>query len=69
MQSYASVIERGRREALLRMQESAPGADLFINCRIETSTISNGEGKAVGCAEVVAYATAIRFEDPGGSAA
>jgi len=65
MKSYASVISRGRREALLRMKEACPDADLFINCRLETSTISNGQGKAVGCAEVFAYGTAVKFEkDP-----
>lgn len=61
MKSYASVIDRGRREAMLRMKESCPDADMFLNCRLETSTVSNGKGKAVGCAEVLAYATAIRF--------
>mgnify|MGYP001954269790 CR=1 FL=1 len=62
MKSYASVIERGRREAILRMKESCPDADLFLNCRIETSTISNGAGKATGCSEVLAYGTAVRFK-------
>jgi len=59
--SYASLIDRGRREALLRMKERSPSADLFLNCRIETSTISNGAGKATGTVEVLAYATAVRF--------
>ena len=62
MRSYASVVSRGRREALLRMKEACPDADMFINCRLETSTISNGKGKAVGCAEVFAYGTAVKFE-------
>ena len=60
--SYASLIDRGRREALLRMKESCPGADLFLNCRLETSTLFNGTGKATGCVEVLAYGTAITFE-------
>lgn len=61
MKSYASVIDRGRREAILRMKEACPDADMFLNCRLETSTISNGKGKAVGCAEVIAYGTAVRL--------
>jgi uncharacterized protein YbjQ (UPF0145 family) len=61
MKSYASVIDRGRREAILRMKESHPDADMFLNCRLETSSISKGQGKAVGCAEVIAYSTAVRF--------
>jgi len=59
--AYATVLDRGRREAILRMKESAPGAHLFLNTRLETSTISNGQGKTVGTAEVVAYSTAITF--------
>ena len=62
MKSYSSVIDRGRREAILRMKESSPEADLFLNCRLETSSVSKGKGKAVGCAEVLAYATAVRFQ-------
>lgn len=61
IRSYATLVDRGRREALLRMKESEPEADCFLNCRLETSTISNGKGKAVGTIEVLAYATAIKF--------
>ena len=64
MKSYSSIIDRGRREAILRMKESCPDADLFLNCRLETSSISKGKGKVVGCAEVLAYATAVRFQRP-----
>lgn len=62
MKSYSSVIDRGRREAILRMKEACPEADMFVNCRIMTSTVSNGKGKAIGCSEVLAYATAVRFQ-------
>lgn len=61
IRSYATLIDRGRREALLRMKASAPSADCFLNCRLETSTISNGKGKSVGTIEILAYATAIKF--------
>ena len=61
IRSYASLIDRGRREALLRMKESSPSADMFLNCRIETSTISNGNGKATGTVEILAYGTAVIF--------
>ena len=43
------------------MKESFPGADEYINCRLETSTISSGRGKAVGTVEVIAYSTAITY--------
>jgi uncharacterized protein YbjQ (UPF0145 family) len=61
VRSYSSLIDRGRREAVLRMRESCPSADIFLNCRLETSTISNGTGKAVGTVEILAYGTAITF--------
>ncbi len=61
VRAYSSLIDRGRREAILRMKESAPGAHLYLNCRLETSTISNGQENAVGTVEVVAYSTAVWF--------
>ena len=61
VRSYASLIDRGRREAILRMKASCPSADIFLNCRIETSTISNGQGNATGTVEVLAYGTAVQF--------
>lgn len=60
--SYSSLIDRGRREALLRMKESCPGADLYLNCRIETASIFKGAAKATGSVEILAYATAITFQ-------
>jgi uncharacterized protein YbjQ (UPF0145 family) len=60
--SYATLIDRARREALLRMKESCPGADLFLNCRLETVTIFKGVRGTTGSVEVVAYGTAVRFE-------
>ena len=62
--SYASLIDRGRREAILRMKESYPNADLFLNCRLDTSTIYNGNGNATGSVEVLAYCTAVVFDVP-----
>jgi uncharacterized protein YbjQ (UPF0145 family) len=64
LQSYASLIDRARREAVLRMKESAPDADVFFNTRLETSSISKGEdNKQIGCVEILAYGTAIRYEE------
>ena len=45
------------------MKESYPDADIFLNCRIETSTISNGRGRTTGTVEVLAYGTAVVFEE------
>ena len=41
VKSYATLIDRARREAVLRMKESQPDADAYINTRLETSTISS----------------------------
>lgn len=58
--SYESLLDRARREALLRMRESAPGASLFLNVRIETSTIGRYSAKRnIASLEAMAYGTAV----------
>ena len=60
--SYETLLDRGRREAVLRMKESAKGADEIINVRIETSAISQNSNRGtVGSIEVYAYGTAIKY--------
>lgn len=62
--SYASLIDRGRREALLRMKESCPEASIFLNTRLETSSISKGnKSQKIGSVEILAYSTAIVYVD------
>ena len=61
VQSYETLIDRARREAILRMKESCPQADQLLNLRIETSSISQGGKDQVGSVEVLAYCTAIYF--------
>ena len=61
--SYESLVDRARREALLRMKESIPGAKAIVNVRVETSTIgatANARG-AVGSVEALAYGTALFY--------
>lgn len=62
VRSYESLIDRARREAMLRMKEAATGATVIINVRIETSTIGRNAGKGVGCVEAFAYGTAVKLE-------
>ncbi len=59
--SYESLIDRARREALLRMKEEARhlGAHYVFNIKMETSSISKGRNDSVGSVEVLAYGTAI----------
>ncbi len=55
--SYETLVDRARREAVLRMKEESGDADRIANLRIETSTLSSGRG--IGAVEVHAYGTAI----------
>ncbi len=60
--SYESLLDRARREALLRMKESAPEAAIIVNVRIETSAIGKYSSKRnIGCIEALAYGTAIEL--------
>jgi uncharacterized protein YbjQ (UPF0145 family) len=62
MKSYSSMIERARREARLRMIESAraAGAMAVINIRFETSNVSGTTGRnAAPMSEVLCYGTAL----------
>jgi uncharacterized protein YbjQ (UPF0145 family) len=63
--SYETLIDRGRREAILRMKEKMPGADIIINTRIETSVIGAvaNQKNAVGSIEVLAFGTAITYRN------
>ena len=59
IRSYSTLLDRARREALLRMKESQPDADFFINVRVETSTIAGGSENNVGAIEALAFGTAV----------
>lgn len=59
--SYESLLDRARREAILRMKQQADalGADKVFNIKLETASISkNAKGK-IGSIEVLAYGTAL----------
>lgn len=63
VKSYESLIDRARREALLRMKEMAGEATVIVNVRIETATIGRkANKKGVGCLEAIAYGTALTLE-------
>jgi uncharacterized protein YbjQ (UPF0145 family) len=60
---YESLVDRGRREALLRMKEEAIewGASQIINVRFETSSIGGkSRDQGLSAVEILAYGTAIR---------
>lgn len=60
VQAYETLVDRARREAVLRLKESCKDADEIINLRLETSSINKGT-QQIGSVEVLAYATAIYY--------
>jgi uncharacterized protein YbjQ (UPF0145 family) len=62
MRSYESLVDRARREAVLRLKEQYPDADIIVNLRMETSAIGSKSGKGgIACVELFAYGTAIKY--------
>ena len=59
--SYESLLDRARREALLRMKQEAEklNAEFVFNIKLETSSIHKGRGNSIGSVEVLAYGTAL----------
>jgi uncharacterized protein YbjQ (UPF0145 family) len=66
VKSYESLVDRARREAILRMKESARrmGAGMIVNMRLETSSIGQNANrkKQIGSVEAIAYGTAVVFQ-------
>jgi uncharacterized protein YbjQ (UPF0145 family) len=62
---YESLIDRARREALLRLKDDARKfqADAVINTRFSTSKLDgNVQSKSTGMFELLAYGTAVRLK-------
>lgn len=59
--AYESLLERARREAILRMKEDARrrGGNVIFNVKLSTSSISQSAANQIGCVEVYAYGTAM----------
>ena len=62
MVEFETVMERARREAMLRMKEPAIawGATQIANVRLETSSLGSNSQNGIVAVEVFAYGTAIR---------
>lgn len=63
IRSYESLLDRARREAILRMKEEAEryGANIIVNVKFETATLNNIHNNQQGISstvEVLAYGTA-----------
>lgn len=64
LREYESLLDRGRREAILRMKEKAVrwGAEKIVNLRLEHSSVHGNDinGGYLPIVEVLAYATAVK---------
>jgi uncharacterized protein YbjQ (UPF0145 family) len=61
--SYESILDRGRREAILRMREKAKNANIIVNVRIETVMLNSDQTQKnmpPQCA-IIAYGTAVTY--------
>lgn len=60
--TYEPLLDRARREAVLRVTEKAKaeGFDAVINLRLETSRLANSDsGQGIGGIEILAFGTAL----------
>lgn len=62
MNSYETLLDRARREAVLRMKDEAKslGASVVFNVKYEASNISGQTKKKMPVIEIHAYGTALR---------
>lgn len=67
LRAFESLLERARREALIRMKgvAHARGYDTIINVRMETATLASArrDGKGTAGVEILAFGTAISLSN------
>jgi uncharacterized protein YbjQ (UPF0145 family) len=61
LKSYESLLDRARREAVLRMKQAAQahGAHMIINVKFQTFSIPGRKRNSFGAVEMLAYGTAL----------
>ncbi|MGX4643134.1 YbjQ family protein [Massilia sp. SYSU DXS3249] len=64
VKSHESLLDRAKREAVLRLKESCPGAHEIVNLRLDTVPLSKNASGGIGAVEIFAYGTALWFVDP-----
>ena len=63
LNSIESVLDRGRREAILRMREKARGANFIVNTKIEQVMMNDvSKPNSYPKCALIAYGTAITYE-------
>lgn len=62
MMAYETLLDRARREAVLRMKQKArdQGADMIFNVKLETVPLGDRLGGGVKAIEMYAYGTAVK---------
>lgn len=62
MAAYESLLDRARREAVLRMKADAArhGASLILNVKLESTNVGGGMRGGLPAMEVFAYGTALK---------
>ncbi len=60
--TYESLLDRARREAILRMKQQTKelGGTIVFNVKFETSSIYKGRRNSIGAVEVLAYGTSLK---------
>ena len=62
IRSFESLLDRAKREAILRMKEQYPDGHIIVNLRLNTSQIGSTQGKkGLGAVEVLASGTVVRY--------
>lgn len=64
VKSYESLLDRAKREAVLRLKESCGNAHEIVNLRLETVPLSKSAQGGIGAVEVLAFGTAIYVAGP-----
>ena len=65
--SYESLLDRARREAVLRLKKEAMdcGYHAVVNLRLETSRLANGRGsQGTAGVEILAFGTGLKLHQP-----
>jgi len=65
LKSYETLLDRGRREAIMRVKEAARrrGAHAVVNIRLETARLASSRrnGKGTAGVEILAFGTALKL--------
>jgi len=66
IRSYESLLDRAKREAILRLKERAPEGHIIVNLRLITSNIASihDRRQKVGGVEVLAFGTVVQYSVP-----